>query len=141
MAGSYISQDIQMTDTGGFLVAANGDFQLASLDQTVKQDAVLRLYTDYGDFQAIPAIGSMIKSWIGKSNNVTNAQGLQAEVIRALTNDGQFAANDISVRVVPIAIDTISVYVTIQNAASTNTTIFMFSFNFTTGLVITYTSN
>lgn len=136
MAGSYTAQDISMTNTGGFVVAPNGDLQLAPLGQTMYQDAILRIYTNYNDFQAIPAIGSMITTWMGQANNSTNAQSLQAEVLRALTADGQFAASDISARIVPVAIDTVYVYVTIQNTALTYPINFSFNFNYIQGLQI-----
>lgn len=138
MATAYNINDIAMTDTGGLVVSPGGDLSLASIDQTQKQDAIIRLYTEFGDFAAIQTIGSLIIDFIGEPNTASNAKDLQNEILRALTADGRFNVSDIQIKIIPIAIDTLYVYITIQNAASTTNTTLLFNFSYTTGLQIQY---
>lgn len=136
MAGFYNQQDIQMTDTGDFLVDATGDLALADIDQTTRQDAIFYLYTDYGDFAAKPGIGSRVSDFIGEPNSSANAQLLKAELLRAITAGGRFSARDIGVKIVPIAIDEILAYITIQNGALAGTSSVIFDFNYVRGIQV-----
>lgn len=136
MAGSYTNTDILMTNTGGLVVASNGDFQLTSIDQCQKQDSIIRTYTELGDFMALPELGSTIIQFIGEPNTASNAQALKAEILRALSADGRFMPSDLGVQIIPVAIDTIYAYISIQNAVSSTITQFMFPFSYITGLNI-----
>jgi phage baseplate assembly protein W len=136
MAGFYTQQDIQMTDTGDFLVDPTGDFALADIDQTTRQDALLYLYTEYGDFSARPDMGSRVNDFIGEPNSSSNAQLLKAELLRALTSGGRFSTRDVAIRIVPISVDEILAYVTIQNGALAGSSSIIFDFNYIKGIQV-----
>lgn len=134
MAQSYTDQDIQITTTGDLVIASNGDLQIASIDQTTIQNVILNLYTEQGDMSAIPTLGSLVEDFIGEPNTSTTAQLLRSEIIRALTANGEYSASDININIVPVAIDTIIPYITIQNAASISNTTLVFQFSYINGL-------
>jgi len=134
MAQAYTDQDLQITTTGDLVIAPNGDLQIASIDQTTVQNVILNLYTEQGDMSASPYLGSLVEDFIGEPNTQSTAQLLQTEMIRALTANGQYSANDINIVIVPVAVDTIVPYITIQNAASINTSTLVFSFSYINGL-------
>lgn len=136
MAGLYTNQDIQITDDGDLVLAANGDFQVASIDQTSRQDAVINLYTIYGDFAAFPSLGSRVIDFIGEPNTRQNAGLLQSEMLRALTNNGRWASSDVAVRIVPVDIDSVISYITIRNIATQAPQTIVFDFNYIAGLTV-----
>jgi phage baseplate assembly protein W len=134
--GLYTQQDIQITDAGDFLVDDTGDLALASIDQTTRQDVIFYLYTEYGDFTGQPDLGSRVVDFIGEPNTKTNAQLLRAEMIRALTTDGRFSSRDIGINMVPVGIDEVLSYITIQNSAMAALQTFIFDFNYISGIQI-----
>jgi len=134
MANAYTQQDIQITDDGDLVLSSNGDLKVATIDQTSKQDVILNLYTILGDMGALPFIGSRVIDFIGEPNSRQNAQLLQSEMLRALTANQRFFANDISIRIVPVNIDSIVSYITIQNLASQSPQTILFDFNYIKGL-------
>jgi len=136
MPGSYTTQDILLSESGDFVVDDTGDLALATIDQTTKQDAIFYLYTEFGDFTGQPDLGSRVSDFIGEPNTKGNAQLLKAEMLRAITTDGRFASRDIAIQIVPIAIDEILAYVTIQNAALSGTSNLIFDFNYIAGLKV-----
>jgi phage baseplate assembly protein W len=136
MAGFYNQQDIQMTNTGDFLVDDTGDLALADIDQTTRQDALFYLYTEYGDFAARPDIGSRVSDFIGEPNSSANAHLLKAELLRALTAGGRFSSRDIGIKLVPIAVDEILAYVSIQNGALAGSSSIIFDFNYIKGIQV-----
>lgn len=134
MPGSYTQQDIQISNSGDFVVDPTGDLQLATIDQTTRQDVIFYLYTEYGDFTGQPDLGSKVVDFIGEPNTQSNAQLLQAEMLRALTTDGRFNSRDLTINIVPIAIDDVLAYVTVQNAALASISSLVFDFNYIAGL-------
>jgi hypothetical protein len=125
-----------MSDDGDLVVSSGGDLALASIDQTTRQDIILNTYTILGDFEAFPSIGSRLYTFIGEPNTRQNASLVRAEILRALTQNGYFSKEDIDLRVIPIAIDTIVAYLTLQNDVGIEATQMVFDFNYTKGLQV-----
>lgn len=136
MPGSYTTQDILLSDSGDFVIDDTGDLALATIDQTTRQDAIFYLYTEFGDFTGQPDLGSRVSDFIGEPNTKGNAQLLKAEMLRSITTDGRFSSRDIAIQIVPIAIDEILAYITIQNAALSGTSNLIFDFNYIAGLKV-----
>lgn len=134
MATAYTQQDLLLTTDGDLVLAANGDLKESSIDETTKQDVVINLYTILGDMDALPYIGSRIIDFIGEPNTRQNAQLIKSEMLRALTANGRFFGSDIAVRIIPVDVDAIASYITVQNAAGQVAQTIMFDFNYISGL-------
>lgn len=136
MPGSYTVQDILISDDGDFVVDPTGDLAQATIDQTTRQDVIFYLYTEFGDFTGQPDLGSKVVDFIGEPNTKSNAQLLQAEMLRALTTDGRFNSRDLGINIIPVGIDEVLSYITVQNAALAGASTFVFDFNYVAGLKI-----
>lgn len=134
MASAYTAQDLLITTNGDLVVTAAGDLQVATIDQTTLQNVTLNLYTQIGDFAALPYLGSMLDDFIGQPNTRSTATLVQSEVIRALTTNGQFNVNDITAQIVPVDYDTIAAYISIQNSAGITNQTYVFIYSYINGL-------
>ncbi len=136
MAGTYLYNDIALTDDFDFAVSAAGDLVIASIDQTLRQDTLIRLYTALGDFAAKSNLGSRVSDFIGEGNTRANAALLKAEIIRALTPDGRYLPEDISVKILPTATDAITIYISIRNTVGSVNQVLVFNFSYFSGLEV-----
>lgn len=133
---SYTRQDIQMSDDGDFVVSSAGDLALASANQTVRQDLLLNSYTMLGDFEAFPTMGSRLYTFIGEPNTRQNAGLVQGELLRSLTSNGYFLKEDIKIRVIPISMDSIAMYLDLNNDIGLGDSSLVFDFNYIKGLQV-----
>ncbi|MFA5746177.1 MAG: hypothetical protein WC932_04970 [archaeon] len=137
MPGLYTTQDIYMTDSGDFAVTENGDLRSSDMDETVRQEAILTLYTPVGEFDSFPIYGSKLMDFIGEPNSRDNAALMRKEVVRALTQLGSFSADDIEVTITPIGIDDVLINLDIQNVLGIGEQSLTIDFNYIKGIQIT----
>lgn len=62
------------TETGDFILSANGDLAYTETDeQQVLQQAILRLATEKGDFPVYPQLGASLQKLVGRPNTAETA--------------------------------------------------------------------
>jgi len=115
---TYSEVDIKVSPSGDLTVAANGDFALADPSGVLKQDITFRLKTDFSDFTPHPDIGADLSSLIGEQNTKVTAQIGEEKIIRSLTKDGRINGKDLTVKAVPISLDSIVYYVFVNDGIS-----------------------
>ena len=95
-------KDIEVTDDGDLVAAANGDIKVANTWRTTMQDTVFRIRTQIGNYTPDTDLGSNVHSKIGDYNTRQNGETIKSMVVRALSYDNRFDRTEYSVDVVPI---------------------------------------
>jgi len=80
-------QDIKLDDSGGAVVAANGELVLTEGVATGVQDIGLRLRQPLGALFYDIDFGSLIYQWIKEDNTAANRMAFEAEVERRVQAD------------------------------------------------------
>lgn len=119
----YNEIDIQVSASGDLVVGANKDFQMAEPSGCLQQDIAFRARTDKDDFEPHPDIGADLQSLIGEQNTRENAGIAERKLFDSLTKDGRIERQDLVVKGVPIAMNTVAVY-TFVNASNYDVDIF-----------------
>jgi hypothetical protein len=133
----YDKADVEITDSGDLVISDTGDIDLASITRVFQQDAIISLYTPYGDFAAYPGWGSTIYRFIGEPNTRNNANLLKSEMLRALGSSNRFYGNSIKIDVIPIGIDQVMANLFIGSGLGGSPISLTFIFNYIAGLQVT----
>jgi hypothetical protein len=115
--GIYKEIDIQVTPSGDMQLAANGDFLIANGSIVLKQDIAFRMRTDQGDFIPHPDIGAGLTELIGEPNTRETTKNGESMITHSLVYDGMVSSVDLSVRGVPISLDSVVYYVFVNTSA------------------------
>jgi len=103
--------DILVDDDGDLVVGANGDLALSKPSRTAIQDIAFRVRSQHDDFQLHPLIGANLAPLVGEPNNRRNGDRIRTLVQRALTRDGRFSPDSLSIEVVPVSSEDIVILI------------------------------
>jgi hypothetical protein len=103
--------DLAMSPNGDLVISSGGDIALANGPQAVISNILFRLQTVQGDWQLEPACGASLEQFVGALNTSDTGQAVQSAVIAALTHDNFIAPSDLDVRVSPLNVNEVVVYV------------------------------
>jgi hypothetical protein len=106
--------DLHLSETGDLGVDPNGDIALTtSSKEQVREQCLLRLATELGDFTCYPNIGADLQRLVGMPNSPATAQLGVKLINRSLVFDSLISRGGISVNATPTAPDTITFKVSI----------------------------
>lgn len=97
------ARDLALSPEGDLIVGPSGDFLLVEGVEALVQEVLFRLKTRQGDWSAYPDCGSSLDTLIGQPLSATTGRRAEALVIRALTHDGLFSEDAVSVEASPTA--------------------------------------
>lgn len=100
--GDFILGD---PDTAGGI-----DFALTEDYESARQDMTNRIRTQKGDWRSHPGIGSDLELLEGEKNTRETGERGEEQIREALTYDGRFLDQDLSIRAVPVSIEQIDFY-------------------------------
>lgn len=115
----YTEQDIRFYDkekkvSGDFMIDETGDFQLTDPYESVRQDVNNRLQTLTGDWRSHARIGSDLEVLEGEPNTRATGERGVRQIHQTLFYDQRVLPTDTTVRAVPIGMDAIHFFVTID---------------------------
>jgi hypothetical protein len=106
--------DLHMTDDGDFSPSTNGDIATtSSAKEQIRQQCLLRLATERGDFVVYPDLGADLQRLVGLPNSPRTASLGVKLIQRALSHDGFIDSNLKSMSATPTNVDTIRFKVSI----------------------------
>lgn len=98
----------------GDLRIADGDFKMASSEETAKQEIMNRLKSNSPDWYKRYHICGDLEDLRGEDNTEFTAEYGKEKIINALTSDGKFKREDIRIEAVPTDINEITFYIFID---------------------------
>jgi hypothetical protein len=117
-----MSVDLHFTDSGDLAIASNGDLALTLTEQErIRQQAVLRLCTERGDFVPYPQLGASLQRLIGMPNTPDTAKYGEQLIRNALTKDSM--SKDIKIETWPINNNTLRFQINISYGNTQDITI------------------
>jgi hypothetical protein len=117
----YDKTDFYWPVKGDLVVGPDGDIFDTGTDplRALVQEIYTRLRADQGDWELYPDVGANLSELIGEPNNQITAEAGKARIISALTRDGLVHAGDISLKYMPLGIDSV-VYRLVINVLPTD---------------------
>lgn len=106
-------RDIEVGLTGDLVLDSTGDLKLATPEQTMVQEVIFRVQTNFLEFGPAPGFGSNLIEFVGEANNDRNIQLIRQRVYQALTSDRRFRGHEINVVVFPANRETVGIVVDI----------------------------
>jgi hypothetical protein len=98
----------------GDLGIKNGDLALTDGKACAEQDALNRIRTQTTDWRSHPELGADLEDLEGEPNTRVNGQKGVDQIFKALTQDGRFSPEDVTVRAIPVSIEEIDFYTIID---------------------------
>lgn len=116
---NYNEQDIRFYDLendieGDYMADETGDFALTGEYESARQDMNNRIQTQKGDWRSHQNIGADLELLEGEPNTRETGMKAESQVMQTLTYDGRFAAEDLNVRAVPMSIEEIHLFTTLD---------------------------
>jgi len=112
MQDKYKHRDIVWSEEGD-VVLKNGDFELSTPMQCVKQDAYNRIKTSNPDWYR-HNIGADLEDLFGKNNNAITAQEGIEKITKSLLKNNRFDIGDITIDAVPVSKEQIDFFIFID---------------------------
>lgn len=103
--------DFSTSLSDGDFVMANGDFATLNEGDAMVRDVAFRLKTGLFDYEPFPMLGAGLEEFRGEPNTRSLGGAIERAIIRALTFDGKYPPDSISVMVVPLGIHTMGAYI------------------------------
>lgn len=135
-----IIRDIEVDDDGDLVIGSNGDLKLASTLDTAIQDIIMRIRTNYMEMQLHPSFGANMQAKYGLPNTAENADWIRSAITMSLLRDERFGPGEVSVEVVPVAVDELLVLVVLNSIGydqpvSSEQEVLSFSWNYNDGTI------
>lgn len=116
---NYNEQDIRFYDLennidGDFMVDESGDFALTAEYESARQDINNRIQTQKGDWRSHQNIGADLELLEGEPNTRETGMKGESQIYESLTYDNRFRSEDLNVRAVPLSIEEIHFFTTLD---------------------------
>jgi len=119
----YDEIDILVDASGDLVLDSSKNFKFANSRETLQQDIAFRAQTEFDDFEPHPEAGADLQALLGEPNNRENAELGEKKLFTSLTKDGRIVSQDLRVKAVPIAMNTIAIY-TFVNSSNDDVNVF-----------------
>lgn len=137
MAQIYDRTDLFWTSRGDLKISGDHDIMDTEFDplRSLIQEVRTRVAADQGDWKTFPTVGAGISDFVGEPNNVITAENIKTRVLAALARDGFVSTSDMSIKYIPIDIDSLLLRVSFKVAptarnASTETLVFTLLYSY-----------
>ena len=111
--------DFRFTPSGDPALLPSGDLMTASGRLYREQQVRIRLSLARGDWASDPNLGADLDELRGRENTEELSREITQRVIRALTYDGLFLPEEISVEVIPLSLHEVLIRVEADDEGST----------------------
>jgi hypothetical protein len=98
-------------DADGDLLIQNGDFVIADESDAIAQELEFRIRTERFGYGPDLELGAGLDRFRGQPGTKETGKQIERAVIQAITRDGKFAPDSIVVKVVPLDLHTVGLYV------------------------------
>ena len=121
MANSFpialsIARDLALTLNGDLVLGPDGDLDTVTGEEALLQEVIVRLKTKKGDARYAKSMGASLDTMIGQPLSPQTGVALERLVMGALTHDGLFTEDSVSVIASPDSDTTIVLQITCSMA-------------------------
>ncbi len=130
--------DIEVDIDGDLIVDDSGDLKISTAVQSLIQDVIFRVRTNFGEYPAAPRFGANLLHRLGEPLNERNITLVREQVAESLFLDRRFRGHKVEIAVFPANRETLGIVVGLIPQFSTEqstATEVAFLMNFTSGTV------
>lgn len=130
--------DIEVDIDGDLVVDASGDLKISTAVQSLIQDVIFRVRTNFGEYPNAARFGANLLARLGEPLNERNVALVREQVAEALFSDIRFQGHKVEIAAFPANRDTLGIVVGLVPQFSTEQstpTEVAFLMNFTDGTV------
>lgn len=131
-------RDIEADIEGDLVLDETGDLKLAEPLQTIIQDIIFRVRTNFLELRPHPGVGANLQEFLGEANTARRIALGREKVFQALFADRRFRGHEIDVTTFPANRETMGIVVNVVPNFVTETseqTQVAFLLNYNTGVV------
>lgn len=106
--------DNDNNDFDGDIRFEDGDFKVASIEETNMQEVYNRIKTNNPEWYRNYNIGADLEDLRGEKNSQRSAEWGREKILNSLTHDGRFSSSDLRIKPVPTGKNELTFYIFID---------------------------
>ena len=104
---SYFGFDVKIGADGDLSVNSQGDLELATSPESLRQALQFMISTDFREMDTLPSFGANLGTLVGADNVNAVLEAIPTQIRDALFRDGVAENEDVSIHAIPISEDQI----------------------------------